>query len=513
VSWVVPLPVVIPLFAAGLALALYRRPTLQRLVSVTALSLVLAASITLLVLADDGAVVVDVGDWAAPVGINLVADRLSALMLTISAAVTLCVLLYSLAQGGEDDEESAPVSIYHPTDLVLTAGVANAFLSGDLFNIYVGFEILLAASYVLITLGGSGDRIRAGTVYIVVALLSSVLFLVAIAMIYAACGTVNLAQLAIRLPEIDSGTRLVLQVMLLLAFAIKAAIFPLSAWLPDSYPTAPAPVTAVFAGLLTKVGVYAIIRTQTLLFPDGRLDDVLMWAALATMVVGILGAVAQDDIKRMLSFTLVSHIGYMVFGIALSTQAGYSASIYYVVHHITVQTALFLVVGLVERAGGSTSLTRLGGLAKAAPLLAIMFFVPAMNLAGIPPLSGFLGKVGLLEAGVQQGTALTYILVAGGVITSLLTLYALVKAWNKAFWQTPEEVRPPVRLPFGMVAPTAALIGVGLTLTFAAGPLYGYTDRAAASLEARIPYINAVLPDGQRGQGESADAAEGGGHG
>ena len=321
-NWVVPLPVVIPLFAAGLALALYRRPTIQRIVSVTALSLVLAASITLLVLADDGPIVVDVGDWAAPVGINLVADRLSALMLTISAAVTLCVLLYSLAQGGEDDEESAPVSIYHPTYLVLAAGVANAFLSGDLFNLYVGFEILLAASYVLITLGGSGDRIRAGTVYIVVALLSSVLFLVAIAMIYAACGTVNLAQLALRLPEIDPGARLVLQVMLLLAFAIKAAIFPLSAWLPDSYPTAPAPVTAVFAGLLTKVGVYAIIRTQTLLFPDGRLDDVLMWAALATMVVGILGAVAQDDIKRMLSFTLVSHIGYMVFGIALSTQAG-----------------------------------------------------------------------------------------------------------------------------------------------------------------------------------------------
>ena len=175
-----------------------------------------------------------------------------------------------------------------------------------------------------------------------------------------------------------------LQVLLLLAFAIKAAIFPLSAWLPDSYPTAPAPVTAVFAGLLTKVGVYAIIRTQTLLFPDGRLDDVLMWLALATMVVGILGAVAQDDIKRLLSFTLVSHIGYMVFGIALSSEAGWSASIYYVAHHITVQTALFLVVGLVERVGGSTSLTRLGGLAQVAPVLAILFFVPAMNLARHP---------------------------------------------------------------------------------------------------------------------------------
>jgi multicomponent Na+:H+ antiporter subunit D len=469
---------------------------------------VLAAAVGLLVSADNGPLVVDVGNWAAPVGIDLVADRLSALMLTISSAVTLCVLVYSLAQG-EGESERAPISIYHPTYLVLAAGVANAFLSGDLFNIYVGFEVLLAASYVLITLGGSGERVRAGTVYVVVALLSSVLFLVALAAIYAACGTMNLAQLAIRLPQIDPGVRLVLQVMLLLAFAVKAAVFPLSAWLPDSYPTAPAPVTAVFAGLLTKVGVYAMIRTQTLLFPDGRLNDVLLWLALATMVVGILGAVAQDDIKRMLSFTLVSHIGYMVFGIGLATHMGWTAAIYYVMHHITVQTALFLVVGLVERVGGSTSLTRLGGLAKLAPVVAVLFFVPAMNLAGIPPLSGFLGKVGLLEAGVAVGTPLAYALVVGGVLTSLLTLYALVKAWNKAFWQAAPEHVQPVRLPIGMVGGAGALVALGLALTFAAGPLFHYTERAATALTERTPYIDAVLPDGHRGTGESADLVRG----
>lgn len=509
-TWLVPLPVIVPLFAAGLALALYRRPTVQRVVSVTALAVVLAAAVALLVGADSGPLVVDVGNWAAPVGIDLVADRLSALMLTVSSAVTLCVLVYSLAQG-EGESERAPISIYHPTYLVLAAGVANAFLSGDLFNIYVGFEVLLAASYVLITLGGSRERVRAGTVYVVVALLSSVLFLVALAAIYATCGTVNLAQLAVRLPEVDPGVRLVLQVLLLLAFAIKAAVFPLSAWLPDSYPTAPAPVTAVFAGLLTKVGVYAMIRTQTLLFPDGRLDGVLMWAALATMVVGILGAVAQDDIKRMLSFTLVSHIGYMVFGIALSSTAGWSAAIYYVVHHITVQTALFLVVGLVERVGGSTSLSRLGGLAKVAPVVAVLFFVPAMNLAGIPPLSGFLGKLGLLEAGVAQGTPLAFALVAGGVLTSLLTLYAMVKAWNKAFWQTPPAELRPVRLPVGMVGAATALVVLGLGLTFAAGPLFRYTERAAASLTLRAPYVDAVLPDGLRGSGLSAEPSGGDG--
>ena len=238
--------------------------------------------------------------------------------------------------------------------------------------------------------------------------------------------------------------------MLLIAFCIKAAVFPLSAWLPDSYPTAPAPVTAVFAGLLTKVGVYAIIRTQTLLFPGGALDDLLMWAGLATMVMGILGAVAQTDIRRMLSFTLVSHIGYMVFGIALGTAAGLAGAIFYVAHHIAIQTTLFLVAGLVERQGGSTSVDRLGGLAKRSPLLAVLFFVPAMNLAGIPPLSGFIGKLGLLEAGVADGSPLALTLVAGGVVTSLLTLLAVARVWTRAFW------RPPTQEPAADTAAAAA---------------------------------------------------------
>ncbi|ACQ82058.1 NADH dehydrogenase (quinone) [Beutenbergia cavernae DSM 12333] len=508
-NWLVPLPVVIPLIAAGLALTQVRRPRLQGLISVVAISTMLVTSIALLVLSDSGPLVVNVGGWAAPVGIALVADRLSALMLVVAAIVLLGVLLYALGQGIADGDEGAPVAVFHPTYLVLSAGVANAFLSGDLFNLYVGFEILLGASFVLLTLGGTGERIRAGTIYVVVSLLSSVLFVVAIALIYSATGTLNLAQLSVRLGELDPGVQLVLQVMLLLAFAIKAAVFPLSAWLPDSYPTAPAPVTAVFAGLLTKVGVYAIIRTQTLLFPDGRLDTLLLWAALLTMVVGIVGAVAQEDLKRLLSFTLVSHIGYMIFGIALSSQAGLAAAIFYVAHHITVQTALFLVSGLVERRGGTTSLEKLGSLAKYAPALAIIFFVPAMNLAGIPPLSGFLGKLGLLQAGVQLGTPLAYALVAGGLLTSLLTLYAIIKAWNKAFWQEAPEGLPQGDTPRTMFGPAAAIVAVSVALTVVAGPLFDYTDRAATDLRARSPYVDAVLVHGDRGEGQSSEAGEG----
>ncbi|MGY0006098.1 Na+/H+ antiporter subunit D [Micromonospora sp. I033] len=493
----VPLPVVVPLLGAALTLILTSRPGLQRLVSVIGLTTTLVVAVVLLVEAyRHGPVVVRVGGWPAPVGIVLVADQLAALMLVVSSAVTLCVLLYSIGQGRGETGETAPVSIYHPTYLVLTAGVTNAFLAGDLFNLFVGFEILLAASFVLITLGGTETRIRTGSTYVVVSILSSMIFLAAMGLVYAATGTLNMAQLAGRLDALPSGVRLALQLTLLLAFGIKAAVFPVSAWLPDSYPTAPAPVTAVFAGLLTKVGVYAIIRTETLLFPGGQVSGLLMVVAGLTMVVGILGAAAQSDMKRLFSFTLVSHIGYMIFGVALSSVAGLAGAIFYVVHHITIQTTLFLVAGLVEERAGSTDLRRLGGLARIAPLLAVLFFVPAMNLAGIPPFSGFLGKLGLLQAGVAAGGALPAVLVGAGTLTSLLTLYAASRVWNIAFWRAPRlaTAGPAVRLPGLMVGATAALVLLGLVLTLAAGPLFRVTTDAATDLRQRTPYVRSVLP-------------------
>jgi multicomponent Na+:H+ antiporter subunit D len=558
VNALVPIPVILPLLGAGVTLMLAHRQAAQRVVSTAILVAVLAVAAVLLVDVDrSGPQVVWIGAWPEPLGISLVADRLSALLLVVSAVVSLAVLVFSIGQGMTGDDEETPLTIYHPTFLVLVAGVSNAFLAGDLFNLFVSFEILLFSSYVLLTLGGTAARIRAGTIYVVVNMLSSSLFLIALAAVYAATGSLNLAQLSERFRDLPTAVALMIQLLLLTTFAIKAAVFPLSFWLPDSYPTAPAPVTAVFAGLLTKVGVYAILRTQTLLFPTSPLSGLLLCAALLTMLVGILGAVAQSDIKRMLSFTLVSHIGYMVFGIGLATLGGYTGAIFYVVHHITIQTALFLVLGLVERRAGSTSVIRLGGLARLFPLLGVLFFVPAMNLAGIPPMSGFLGKVGLVEAGLRTATPLAYALVAVSMLTSLLTLYAMAKAWNLAFWRTPAEAHEtarrlpdpeaalelvrhrdhvhvhgivyetrdleearlvvdqeegteldlhqlletkslPARLPATMVGITAALIAFSLALTVAAGPLFDYARRAAADLLDRHGYVAAVLPGGSR---------------
>ena len=510
-----PAPVLLAIFGAGVALALPRRPGLQRLVSVLSLSGIVAlAGFFMINVHQTGPIALWLGGWEEPLGIALVADRLSSLMLLVAGVVALAVLIFATGQDRDEVRRETPVSIFHPTFLLLMAGVSNAFLAGDLFNLFVGFEILLFASYVLLTLGGTSDRVRAGTTYVIVSLLSSSLFLVSISAIYSATGTVNMAHLSVRLRELSEPIQLLLEVLLVVTFSIKAAVFPLSSWLPDSYPTAPAPVTAVFAGLLTKVGVYAIIRTETLLFPGTRLHTILMIAALLTMVIGILGALAQVEIKRMLSFTLISHIGYMIFGIALNSDAGLAATIFYTAHHITIQATLFLVTGLIERRGGTSSLDGLGGLLKVAPLLALLFFVPAMNLAGIPPMSGFVGKFGLLKAAAEVGTPLAWIVLVAGVATSLLTLMAMAKVWNRAFWgvtpaeqrrqeadfndggfeEPDEDTRP---MPPLQVGATIGLVLFGLALMVFAGPLYDYAHAAAVTLRDGS-YLNAVLPVGLR---------------
>ena len=526
-----PLSVLLPILGAAIASTLVRKLVSQVAVTLSTLALTLGLESWLLidVWINGGAQAVLLGGWEAPMGIVLVVDRFSALMLVVSSIVVMLVLLFSSAQGvGSDESSQQPVSIFHPTFLILTAGVSNAFLAGDLFNLYVGFEILLTASYVLLTIGGTGPRVRAGVTYVVVSVVSSVIFLVAIAMIYGATGTVNMADLAMKLGALDPDLQQMLHLMLLVGFGIKAAVFPLSFWLPDSYPTAPAPVTAVFAGLLTKVGVYAIIRTETLLFPGDRVNSLLLVVAALTMIVGIFGALVQFDIKRVLSFTLVSHIGYMIFGVAVSNHIGLTATVFYIVHHITIQTALFLVTGLIEYRTGSANIDRLGSMLKISPLVAVLYIIPALNLGGIPPFSGFIGKIGLVQAGVSNGSGLSWVLVAASIVTSLLTLLVMMRIWTRVFWRPIEDSEDPAmrgteeakrvdqrKKPLrkdspGLVAPTIALVTVGVALTVVAGPLFDFADEAADDMIHRTPYIQAVLGDEAAQQAQlEADQLEG----
>jgi multicomponent Na+:H+ antiporter subunit D len=496
--------VILPLLAAALSVLVGRYRQVQRVAGLSTLTAHVAMAVTIAIRVDrEGTAVVQAGDWPAPIGITLVADRFSAIMLVTASTVLLAVLVYAIGQPGAERNHVGFQSVY----LILAAGVSAAFLAGDLFNLFVAIEMMLTASYVLITLGGRLDQVRTGMTYVVISIVASVLFLLALALTYASTGTVNLADLADRIIALPDGTRAALATLLLVVFGIKAALVPLYFWLPDSYPTAPTAVTAIFAGLLTKVGVYAIIRTQTLLFAENtRPAALIVVVASLTMVIGVLGAVAQNDIKRILSFHIISQIGYMVLGLGLFTLAGLAAAVLYIIHHIVVKTTLFLVGGLIEQTNGTSRLSSLGGLVRTSPVIAGLFLVAALSLAGIPPFSGFPAKFAVYDATARSEQ---WVALAAATVVGLLTLFSMFKVWIGAFWSPAEDVTPvpgpspdihPSTVenerrngPLLMVLPTLALALVILGLGLAAGPLYELSERAAADLLNTRGYIDAVL--------------------
>ena len=521
-----PLPVLIPTLGAAMTLFAGRRPRLQRVIALAALSVVVAVCAALLYLADrDGTLALQVGGWGqtvpgmGPLGITLVVDRLSALMLR--------GVLDRAAGGGRSTRSgraSATATNVNrcrsscPPIWCCRRVSARRSWPATCSTCSSDSRCLLSASFVLLTIGASKERVRAGISYVMVSMVSSLVFLFGIALVYAATGTLNMAELAVRLDGVSAGTRSALFAVLLVAFGIKAAVFPLSTWLPDSYPTAPAPVTAVFAGLLTKVGVYAIIRAHSLLFPSGGLDPMLLVAALLTMLVGILGAIAQSDIKRLLSFTLVSHIGYMVFGIALSSRARHvGRDLLRGPPHPGADDA---VPGRrADRAPGRrvhTAAPRRAGRRQPDPGLRLRG--PGTQSRWYSAVLGVHRQGGAARGRRAERLGAGVVLVGGGVVTSLLTLYVVARVWTKAFWRSREDApeghlsgaAPPCcstssedidfvdrddvgRMPVGMLLPTGALIAVGLTLTVLAGPIFAYSERAAAEVLDRGQYISAVL--------------------
>ncbi len=474
-STVATLPVAIPLLGAAMSLVALRSLTGQRIIGIAAsLGLASVAGWLLLTVGNSGPIVANVAGWEAPFGIVLVADRLAALLLFTSAVALVLVLVFAVSQRATDEELRG----FHAVYQMLAAGVALALLTGDLFTLFVAFEIMLTASYVLLTYRAGGAQTRATISYVVIGLVASALLLTCIALIYSVAGTVNIADLTTKLGQVPSGLRAGIGWMLFLVFGIKAAIFPLFFWLPDSYPVAPTPVTAVFAGLLTKIGVYAIIRTQTLIFPSDGPSTLMLIIAGLTMVVGVLGAIAQKDVKRILSFHIVSQIGYMIMGLGFFTVAGVTAAVVFVVHQIIVKASLFLVGGLVEASEGTGVIDRVNGVARRSPVVAALFLPAAFSLAGFPPFSGFVGKLALVEAGfaIEQ-----WAVVGVSLLASVLTLFSMTKIWSGVFWGTPAdgEIR---RLPTGMIGATAGMVVVGLFIALAAQPLLDYAQQAAIDL-------------------------------
>ena len=490
------LPILIPFLTAIGVLLARRGPRIRRGLSLGGAVLLLIAAIELLVLVwQDGVQVVQVGGWPAPFGITLVADLLSAIMVLLAALMGLGVIVYGRGTVGQHAEHFG----YSALLLLLLMGVNGAFLTGDMFNLYVWFELLLIASFVLLTLGGRRDQLEGTFKYVAINLFGSMLFLAAVGILYGVTGTLNMADLANQLDRLPPGLVTTVAMLFLVAFGIKAGAFPLFFWLPASYHTAPAVLLALFAGLMTKVGVYALLRVFTLLFTQetGYTHSLILILAGFTMVTGVLGAVAQTEFRKLLSFHIVSQIGYLLMGLGLFTTGALAGAIYFMVHVILAKSALFLVGGILYKVRRTYDLKKLGGLYIIYPGLALLFLIPALSLAGIPPLSGFWAKFALVQAGLAGEQ---YLIVAVSLGVSILTLFSMTKIWAEVFWKDrPGDESPqfmsliPHQASLSMLLPVGVLVTILLAIGLLAEPLVNLSLLAAEQLMNPVDYIETVL--------------------
>ncbi len=494
------LPLLIPLTAATIGLIFLKSSLVQRITGVAGMAALLASVIFLTWQTyTDGIQVIELGDWAAPFGITLVMDLLSAAMLLISAIMGLLVSIYSLYDIDRIKEQYS----YYPLLHILLIGINGSFLTGDLFNLYVWFEVMLISSFILLALGNRKTQLQGAVKYVIINLVSSLVFLFGVAIIYGMTGTLNMADIAVRIAEVENtGLITAVSMIFMVSFGIKAAIFPLFFWLPASYHTPPVAVSAIFGGLLTKVGVYALIRVFTLIFTYdiGYTHTILLWVSGFTMVCGVLGAAAQMEFRKVLSFHIVSQIGYMIMGLAFNTKLGIMGAIFYIIHNILAKSNLFLISGVAHRLTGTFELKQLGGLYRTYPWLAILFLISAFALAGFPPLSGFWAKLSLVRAGLAIEE---YVITGIAIFVGMLTLFSMIKIWTYSFWMPMEEKNKAEQ--FGkmpmmgagglnmLVTPVIALAAIIVIVGLFAEPFLHFCMMAAEQLLNPEIYIESVL--------------------
>jgi multicomponent Na+:H+ antiporter subunit D len=488
------IPVILPLAAIVPLLFTYRKLKLQQWISVVSMAALTAQAILILTrVISEGPFAMQAGGWPAPFGITFVADMFSAILLLTAAVLFLLVTIYSTGFMDDTRKQAGFYILIHG----LAAGVNGAFLTGDIFNLYVWFEVMLISSFVLVTLGGDKKQLRGAIKYVVINLIGSVIFLTAIGLMYGQTGTLNMADIALRLRESQHSGLINSSLMLFfVAFGIKAAVFPFYFWLPASYPTPPVAVTAFFAGTLTKVGVYVILRFYSLFV----VTDLAAWQIIAmvvagiTMVSGVLMAASAYDIRKILSFHIISQIGYMIMGLGIATVTGMAGAIYFMVHNMLSKTATFLAAGLIYKFRGSYDLKALGWIYRDYPLLAFLFLLPALSLAGIPPMPGFFGKFFLIWGGFQAGA---WTITGIALLVSVITLFSMVKIWNEAVWKKHPDDAPPRqknRLPASSLWATIAMVALIVALGLLTGRLSGTFFEAGRQLLDAGLYIKTVLP-------------------
>ncbi len=489
--------ILIHLFTAILQLAFWTKTVTQRVLSVAGCLIALGFSIHLFSKVFQGSILtMNAANWAAPFGIVFVADLLSTTLVLLTAIAALAVSIFSAVGVGKPRMQYGYFPIFH----FLIMGLNGAFLTGDIFNLYVWFEVIIIASFVLLTLGGRKAQLEGAVKYMALNILASTFFLTGIGILYGITGTLNMADLALKVPLVQDQSIVNLTAMFfIIGFGIKSAIFPLYFWLPSSYHTPPSAVAATFGGLLTKVGLYALFRVFTLIFiPNDFIKTVFIILAIMTILTGAFGAIIRNNIRRLFSYLIVCHIGFIVGGLGLYTKVAFMGAIFYLIHDIMVKTNLFLISGLIRQLRGSMNMSKIGGLYAAYPKISLLIAVVLFSLVGIPPLSGFWPKIYLFEAAFSVKN---YAFIGSLILASFITLFVIAKLWSEVFWKEASTAdiitdnfeplsaarKTLLILPIGILACSSLFIGLNAEF------IIQVADRISNEMLNTKPYIQAVL--------------------
>ncbi|MEO4054341.1 Na+/H+ antiporter subunit D [Solibacillus sp. CAU 1738] len=488
-------PILITFFTGMVLMFLQKNIRLQRTISLVALfAASVCAFLVMLKVHQDGIQSVTFGDWPVPFGITMVADGVSTLLVLTSLVLAFFIVWYGFASIGEERERF----FYYPGVMFILTGVNGAFTTGDIFNLFVFFEVLLMSSYLLIVLGGEKGQLRESIKYILVNVISSALFVIAVAYLYSVIGTLNMADISVKIAEINQpGIITTIAVLFLMVFGLKAAIFPLYFWLPSSYAAPPIPVLALFGALLTKVGVYAIMRTYTLFFVHdlSYTHELLLILAVLTIAAGCIGALAHFDVKQIIIYNIVIAVGVILFGVAQMNFTGLEGAMFYLIHDMIIKAALFMLVGIIVYVTGTSDLRKMGGLMKKYPALGWFYLIAAFGLAGIPPLSGFVGKLLIVQGGFAAGNLWSSIFI---LASSLIVLLSVIRIFIYAFWGEGGQVVAVDKKVYNrLFFPTALLIVVSIAYGIGAEWITPFMDTAARVLSDPSIYVNAVMKGGQ----------------
>jgi multicomponent Na+:H+ antiporter subunit D len=487
------LPIIIPLFTAIILIFFKKTLKVQKWISaIASFAGIVISCVIVQAVHVDGIQTLAIGNWNAPYGIVLVADMYSSLLVLTTSIIAFTSLLFAFSSISHDREKF----FFYPGVQFLILGVTGAFLTGDLFNLFVFFEVMLMSSYLLLVLGSSKIQLQESIKYILVNVISSALFVIAVAYLYAVTGTLNMADLSMRISEMgQSGFITVIAILFLIVFGLKGAIFPLFFWLPGSYQAPPPVVTALFGALLTKVGVYSITRVFTLIFyhDPSFTHQILAWLAALTIIFGVIGAIAYWDIKKIVIYNIVTAVGVILFGIAANTPESVEGSVYYLIHDMIIKGALFFLVGAIIAVTGTSHLRKFSGLIASHPFLGWMFFIAALSLAGIPPFSGFVGKLKIVQGGFEAGDYTIAFIV---LLSSLLVLYSVMKIFINGFWGEPKEnLIIKKEATKGLLLPIVILVILSTAFGLGVEWLSPYISQAADTLLDPTIYIQAVLEE------------------